>query len=59
MTAHFDFRNLRDIIVYPAKLIFGEDASLLAKRDCGERTPLIMRWRRGGDGKLESRWEME
>ncbi len=59
MSAYFDFRSIRDIVVYPAKLIFGNNWAAGEMRDCSARPTLFMRWRRGKDGKLESRWERD
>lgn len=57
MTAMFDFRTVRDIISFPIRLVFGEGTSEFAAFEHPRRRPLILRWRRGDDGKLESHWE--
>ena len=57
MTAMFDFRTIRDIITYPVRLVFGNGEETYVSLDHPPRRPLIMRWRRGEDGKLESHWE--
>jgi hypothetical protein len=59
MTAMFDFRTIRDIIAYPIRFVLGEDSGEFATRDHASRRPIIMRWRRGEDGKLESHWGCE
>jgi hypothetical protein len=57
MSAMFDFRAIRDVISYPARLIFGDGSTAFETRDCSDRPSLVMRWWRGKDGRLESRWE--
>jgi len=57
MSAMFDFDTIRDVIAYPIRLIFGEGETVYVERQCTRRRPLVMRWRRGEDGKLESHWE--
>jgi hypothetical protein len=59
MTAMFDFRTIRDIVAYPIRFVLGDGASEYGTRDRSSRRPLIMRWRRGEDGKLESHWGCE
>jgi hypothetical protein len=58
MTAMFDFRTVRDIVGYPIRLVFGDGQADYLVHTCREpRRPIILRWRRGDDGKLESHWE--
>ncbi len=57
MSALFDFRILRDVIAYPAKLVFGDRSSAFETCECSNRPLLVLRWWRGKDGRLESRWE--
>ena len=59
MSALFDIRNLRDFIAYPIRFVLGDEARNYETREHSSRTPLIMRWRRGEDGKLEGRWKSD
>lgn len=59
MSALFDFRNLRNVIAYPAKLIFGDGNAPHETHSCSGRPSLVLRWWRGKDGHLESRWERD
>lgn len=59
MTAMFDFRTIRDFVAYPIRFVFGDGSSEYATRDCTTRQPIVMRWRRGEDGKLEGHWNRE
>jgi hypothetical protein len=59
MSAMFDFRSLSNFIAYPARLVFGAGRDAFEQPDRSARTPLILRWRRGDDGKLDSRWERD
>lgn len=55
MAAMFDFHTLKDFVAYPIRFVFGRGDYDYEERP--RRAQLIMRWRRGEDGKLESRWE--
>ena len=59
MTAMFDFRTIRDIISYPVRFVLGECSGEFATHDRASRRPIILRWRRGEDGKLEGHWNRE
>jgi hypothetical protein len=59
MSALFDFRTITNIIAYPIRFAIGGGANLFESKECASRVPLVMRWRRGEDGKLESRWTRE
>ena len=58
MAAMFDFRTLRDVVAYPIRFVFGRGEYDFDDRP-RRRAQLVMHWRRGEDGKLESRWERE
>lgn len=55
MTTNFDFRAFCDAVAYPAKLVLGT----LETRECSVRPTLVLRWQRGKDGRLESRWQRD
>lgn len=55
MTTNFDFRAFCDAVAYPAKLVLGT----LETRECSARPTLVLRWQRGKDGRLESRWQRD
>ena len=57
MTAMLDFRTIRDFVAYPFRFIFGADSGEMGKS--ASRAHISMRWRRGEDGKLESRWQRD
>jgi hypothetical protein len=56
MSALFDIRTLGDFIAYPIRFVLGDGARSYDTREHASRPPLILRWRRGDDGKLEGRW---
>jgi hypothetical protein len=53
------FRAVRAIITFPTRLVFGDGEDYFVTYDRAPRRPLIMRWRRGEDGKLEGHWDCE
>lgn len=57
MTAMFDIRTIRNIVALPIRFVLGIGTDGFEAR--APRTPLVMRWRRGEDGKLESHWERD
>jgi len=59
MAAMFDFKNLRDIVAYPFRFVLGDREDDYITREHSDRRPIHMRWRRGDDGRLESRWECD
>lgn len=56
MTAMLDIHTIRNIVAFPIRLVLGMKADGFETR--APRTPLVLRWRRGEDGKLESHWEL-
>jgi hypothetical protein len=59
MAAMFDFKDLRDIVAYPFRFVLGDREDDFTMHSHETRRPIHMRWRRGDDGKLESRWECD
>lgn len=59
MAAMFDFRTVRDVVAFPIRLVFGSRDSELESYCESTRVPLVLRWRRGEDGKLEGRWHSQ
>lgn len=59
MAANFDFRFIRDVVAFPIRFVFGAGTDDRELRALSQRRPLVLRWRLGDDGKLDSHWECE
>lgn len=59
MTAFLDFRTIRDFVAYPIRWVLSDASENFETHPAKARTPLILRWRRNEDGKLEGHWDTE